>query len=211
MIRWKGLGFFDHGGSSTPCCSAGVSSPASSAQSVGCYLPDKVLTFLSPTLVDVPLFAPMGIDCPSLSPDSFGSCARWGRGRGLGWGCRPLGGSHSFFPGKKRPLPSTFTRVPDSRPPKKPNLGPSQFKFEASWARYAECAEIISDAWLRGQLGESRFVAVDCLAQCSEALSLWSNSRFQGVKRRLKWLEQRICQLELSQWSVGVATELSDC
>ncbi|KAK4423019.1 hypothetical protein Salat_1884500 [Sesamum alatum] len=52
----------------------------------------------------------------------------------------------------------------------------SQFKFEASWQRYAECAEIISDAWLCGQLGGSRFAVVDCLAQCSEALSLWSNS-----------------------------------
>ncbi|KAK4425262.1 hypothetical protein Salat_1720100 [Sesamum alatum] len=192
--------FLGQSESSPPYYSAGISSPLP-AHFVEGSLPGKHLSLSSSALIDVPLTEPTTTEFDPLSPKSFGARARRDRGRGRGRGRRPLGGTRCLFPGKKRPLPSSFAgrMFPQAEvhniltaysdhcvllimlspsDPVDTISSPPQFKFEASWARYAESSELISDAWLRGRLGGSGFPAMECLNQCSEALSLWSKSRF---------------------------------
>ncbi|KAK4438579.1 hypothetical protein Salat_0192400 [Sesamum alatum] len=52
-----------------------------------------------------------------------------------------------------------------------------ELEFEASWARLAECSELIFYAWAAGTNGDGACI-VDYLAHCSEALSRWRATRF---------------------------------
>ncbi|KAK4425434.1 hypothetical protein Salat_1737400 [Sesamum alatum] len=187
-----------------------------------------------PVLIDVPVDAPpfrsQAMEVCLSGGGRFKRGRARGRTRGVCRGSREWRGT----PGRKRTRPISFTSTsPQSlQKPHVLNL-PSvysdhtpvllqfdssmktehqqtrpPFRFEASWTRVPDCDQIVSDVWLGWSMEGSNYPALSSLARCSEALEIWSRATFKNVKKRIKWLEDRLWQLENQQMTPEVRSDL---
>ncbi|KAK4426697.1 hypothetical protein Salat_1438400 [Sesamum alatum] len=85
------------------------------------------------------------------------------------------------------------------------------FHFDANWTIVEECNMIVRDIWAQSSGGEVRLSLGDKFAKCRVLMEDWqSNNGAAKIRKRIQWIEKKLCRLWKGQIDVAKQTERKD-
>ncbi|XP_050290338.1 uncharacterized protein LOC126728582 [Quercus robur] len=95
-------------------------------------------------------------------------------------------------------------------PPKSRSKRQRLFRFEAMWIKKDDCAEVVKEAWERGQMLGLQNQFRLCMDECRSALQSWNKTNFGHVGRKIASLSKKLQWLECLPGGVANMEEINE-